>query len=265
METSPSRSHPLMPLGLLALVIPVVLTLIYFNLAADSFTLLGLNNTTASLLLLASVLGSMFNIPLARKQIVLTEPRLARLPKAFQRILVVWHYYPPAVENEVVAINVGGALIPIAFSIYLLTLPTTAIVTAAIATGIVAVIAKLIARPVPGLGITLPGFVPPLLAAGVSIGLIKLLGYPGPAAPVAYICGSLGTLIGADLLNLPLVLRGGLLAAGPARLWTRQHAADATPGSQTVPARILSIGGAGVFDGVFLTGAIAPLLVALHL
>jgi hypothetical protein len=52
-----------------------------------------------------------------------------------------------------------------------------------------------------------------------------------------------------------------LLAAGPARLWTRS-ARDASP---AVPARILSIGGAGVFDGVFLTGAIAPLLVALHL
>ncbi len=260
METGPARSHPLMPLGLLMLVIPIVLTLIYFNLAADSFKLLGLTNTTASLLLLGSVVGSMFNLPLARKQIVLAEPRLAGLPRAMQRLLVVWHYYPPAVETEVVAINVGGALIPIGFSIYLLTLPTTAIVTTLLATGTVAVLAKLLARPVPGLGITLPGFVPPLLAAGVAIGLIKLLGFPGPAAPVAYICGSLGTLIGADLLNLPLVLRGGLLAAGPARLWT-QRTREETP---AVPARILSIGGAGVFDGVFLTGAIAPLLVALH-
>jgi uncharacterized membrane protein len=261
METGPTRSHPLMPLGILAFVIPIVITLIYFNLAADSFKLLGLTNATASLLLVGSVIGSMFNIPLARKQIVLTDPRLADLPLALRRILVVWHYYPPAVEDEVVAINVGGALIPIGFSIYLLTLPTTAILTAALATGIVAVTAKLMARPVPGLGITLPGFVPPLLAAGVSIGLIRLLGYPGPAAPVAYICGSLGTLIGADLLNLPLVLRGGLLAANPARLWTSRKR-DAIP---AVPARILSIGGAGVFDGVFLTGVIAPLLVALHL
>jgi uncharacterized membrane protein len=249
-----------MPLGLLMLVIPVVLTLVYFSLAANSFQILGLTNTTASLLLLGSVLGSMFNIPLARKQIVLTEPRLGELPLPIRRILVVWHYYPPAVENEVVAINVGGALIPIGFSVYLLTLPATAILTAALATGIVAVIAKLIARPVPGLGITLPGFVPPLLAAGVSIGLINFLGYPGPAAPVAYICGSLGTLIGADLLNLPLVLKGGLLAAGPARLWTRRTHDQPS----AVPARILSIGGAGVFDGIFLTGAIAPLLVALH-
>lgn len=260
METSPARSHPLMPLGILMLVIPIVLALIYFNLAENSFELLGLTRTTAPLLLLGSIIGSMFNIPLTSKRIVLVEPRLAALPKMMQRVFVVWHYLPPAVEEEVVAINVGGAIIPIAFSIYLLTLPTTSIETALVATGVVAIIAKLVARPVPGLGITLPGFIPPLLAAGVSIGLINLLGFPGPAAPVAYICGSIGTLVGADLLNLPLVLRGGLLAAGPARLWTMGKR-DAT---SAVPPRILSLGGAGVFDGVFLTGAIAPLLVSLH-
>jgi uncharacterized membrane protein len=261
MQTNPARSHPWMPLSLLMLVIPLAFMFVYFALATNSFQMLGLTSTTASLLLLASVLGSMVNIPLARKQIVLADPRLAGLPPAMQRMLIIFHYYPPAVETEVIAINVGGALIPIGFSVYLFTLPTTAITTALLATATVAVLAKLLARPVPGLGITLPGFVPPLLAAGVALGLIRLLNFPGPAAPVAYICGSLGTLIGADLLNLPLVLKGGLLAASPARLWTR-NAGDASP---TVPPRILSIGGAGVFDGVFLTGAIAPLLVALHL
>jgi uncharacterized membrane protein len=56
----------------------------------------------------------------------------------------------------------------------------------------------------------------------------------GSAAPVAYIGGTLGTLIGADLLNLPAVRR--------------------------MPALMLSIGGAGVFDGVFLVGIIAVLV-----
>jgi uncharacterized membrane protein len=54
------------------------------------------------------------------------------------------------------------------------------------------------------------------------------------AAPVAYISGSLGTLIGADLLNLG-----------------RVHGLGAP---------IASIGGAGTFDAVFLTGIIAVLL-----
>ena len=54
------------------------------------------------------------------------------------------------------------------------------------------------------------------------------------AAPLAYIAGTLGTLIGGDLLNL------GLL-----------------PG---LGAPVASIGGAGTFDGVFLTGILAVLL-----
>ena len=59
---------------------------------------------------------------------------------------------------------------------------------------------------------------------------------PHIAAPVAYVSGSLGTLIGADLLNINKLssLGGG----------------------------VASIGGAGAFDGVFLSGIVAVLLVA---
>ena len=56
------------------------------------------------------------------------------------------------------------------------------------------------------------------------------------AAPLAYIAGSLGTLIGADLTNLDKV-RG-------------------------LGAPVASIGGA-VFDGIFLTGMLAVLLASL--
>ena len=55
-------------------------------------------------------------------------------------------------------------------------------------------------------------------------------------ASIAYISGTLGTLIGADLLNLRRLRNLG--------------------------ARMASIGGAGTFDGVFLSGIIAVLLVA---
>jgi uncharacterized membrane protein len=53
-------------------------------------------------------------------------------------------------------------------------------------------------------------------------------------APLAYIAGTLGILIGADLLRLPTVR------------------SMATP--------VASIGGAGTFDGIFLTGIFAVLL-----
>jgi len=86
-----------------------------------------------------------------------------------------------------------------------------------------------LARIVPGLGIAVPMLVPPLVAAGVGL----LLAFRR-APPVAYVSGSMGTLIGADLLNLGRIAELG--------------------------APVVSIGGAGTFDGVFLTGIIAGLI-----
>jgi uncharacterized membrane protein len=57
------------------------------------------------------------------------------------------------------------------------------------------------------------------------------------AAPLAYIGGSMGTLIGADLLNLGAI--------------------------QGLGAPVASIGGAGTFDGIFLTAILAVLIAGL--
>jgi uncharacterized membrane protein len=91
------------------------------------------------------------------------------------------------------------------------------------------VIVHLLAYPVRGVGIAVPTFAPPLVAAAVALALSRQY-----AAPLAYICGSLGTLIGADLLNLDQIPQLG--------------------------APIASIGGAGTFDGIFLTGILAVIL-----
>ena len=96
----------------------------------------------------------------------------------------------------------------------------------------VTVVCHILAEPVPGLGIALPVFVPPASAAIVALLLSRRY-----AAPLAYIGGSLGTLIGADLLNLGKV--------------------------QGLGAPVASIGGAGTFDGIFLTGILAVLLASI--
>lgn len=72
------------------------------------------------------------------------------------------------------------------------------------------------------------------LVAPLTASLAALLIVDSGAAPVAFGGGVLGTLIGADLLHLREVER-------------------MTPG-------ILSIGGAGVFDGIALCGLLALLL-----
>jgi uncharacterized membrane protein len=140
-------------------------------------------------------------------------------------------YVAPPTQQEgatIVAINVGGALLPVVLSLYLF-LRSAIRGRMLLGIAIVAVIVHSLARVVPGVGITVPMFIPPLAAAAVSL----LLAFRG-APPVAYVAGSMGALIGADLLNLHRIAGMG--------------------------APVVSIGGAGTFDGVFLTGLIAGLL-----
>lgn len=252
-------SNPLLtPLVLLLLLMPVALALVYFNLATEVFHRLGLSPEGATLLLVASLFGSMINIPLTRRKIVLADPSTAQLPRTLRWILPVVHYYPPIVSEEVLAINVGGGIVPVLFSVYLLSLSTTSLGAALATMAIVTVAAKLFARSRAGVGVTLPAFVPPLVAALSAHALVRAMGADLiSAAPVAYIGGTLGTLIGADLLNLPRLLRGQLLGDGSGDMKYLGEASGDAPASNTV---IVSIGGAGVFDGIFLTGILAPLL-----
>jgi uncharacterized membrane protein len=133
--------------------------------------------------------------------------------------------------GTVIAVNVGGAVIPTLMSLYLL-ITRRLWLNGAIATALVALVLHWLANPVPGLGIAVPVFLPTLVTAVVALVLSRR-----DAAPLAYIAGSMGTLIGADLSNLDKV-RG-------------------------LGAPVASIGGAGTFDGIFLTGILAVLLASI--
>ncbi len=249
--------HAWHPLMLLVFIIPFIFAYLYFGLVQNAFHSLGLSPTGALIFLIASLVGSMINIPINRRSVIVEDPRVQSMSPLMRQLMPYLHYYPPVVAHEVIAINVGGAVIPIVFSLFLLFQPTTNVLIAIISTVLVALIAKLLARPVPGVGITMPAFVVPIVAAGLAL---ILLGGTHGAAPVAYISGALGTLIGADLLNLPQVLRGGLLAAGPRYMWPFMPKAP-TPDQSINKPHMLSIGGAGVFDGIFLTAVVAAFLV----
>jgi len=110
--------------------------------------------------------------------------------------------------------------------------------------GIVAIITYEAAAAIPGEGIVLPVWLSPLLAA--LVGLFLARGFRRAPA-IAYISGTLGTLVGADLLSL--LTPGVLPALSPLEL---HHFRPL----------VLSIGGAGIFDGIFLTGVIAVILAA---
>ena len=209
------------PLLVILLVLaPVLIGLAYVHAITFSFHRLGLSPEGAILLFVAALIGSMVNIPISRRP-VLIQPAIGGLARYF-------FYYPPRVAEQVIAVNVGGAVIPVLFSLYLL--PRAPLVPTLLTLAVVTAVCKAIARPMPGVGITMPAFVPPLVAVAAALAFSGR----GEAAPVAYIGGTLGTLIGADLLNLPAIRR--------------------------MPAQLASIGGAGVFDGVFLVGILAALL-----
>jgi uncharacterized membrane protein len=178
-------------------------------------------------LLFATLVGSIFNIPVAElppERIVFHEA--IHFFGMRYRVPVVTHW-----AGTVIAVNVGGAVIPTLMSAYLL-IKRELWVKGLIATAVVALVIHWMADPVPGLGIAVPVFVPALVTTAVALLLSRK-----DAPPLAYIAGGLGTLIGADLTNLDKV-RG-------------------------LGAPVASIGGAGTFDGIFLTGILAVLL-ALH-
>jgi uncharacterized membrane protein len=92
-------------------------------------------------------------------------------------------YTVPMVEHlpgTVIAINIGGAVIPTIMSIYLLA-RRRLWVSAAIA-AIVALVLHWLADPVPGVGIAVPIFIPAIVTAVVSLLLSR-----SDAAPLAYI------------------------------------------------------------------------------
>ena len=95
--------------------------------------------------------------------------------------------------------RLGGAFIPGLMSLYLL-VRNRLWGVGLIAIACVTALCHLLADPVPGVGIAMPVLVPSLVAAIVALLLSR-----EQAAPLAYICGSLGTLFGADLLNLDKV------------------------------------------------------------
>jgi uncharacterized membrane protein len=220
----PSPNRPPFSILLLAALLGVLLLVIQFGIVTLTFERLGLTTAGAALLLLASLLGSAINIPLFQLQMPIHNGDDMHL---LYRLLGLRAQQPP--RQMIVAINLGGGLIPVAFCVYLLLELPLHISDVLLATTAVAVISYAFSRPVPGMGIMMPILVAPLTAALAALMLNPLQG-----APLAYIAGTLGVLLGADLLRIMDV--------------------------RFLHAPLASIGGAGTFDGVFITGIVAVLL-----
>ena len=230
MQMSQFHYLPLTP-GFFSILIGALLGLFILLLVLDllrhAYLNLGVSPRTAMYLLVGSLIGSYFNIPIAELPggQVVSDQTVTFFGVQYNVPVVAYS------AGTVVAVNVGGAVIPTLMSAYLL-ITRNLWIKGTIATAIVALVLHWLAEPVPGIGIAVPVVFP-----AVTTAIVALLLSRESAAPLAYIGGGLGTLIGADLSNLDKV-RG-------------------------LGAPVASIGGAGTFDGIFLTGILAVLLAGL--
>jgi uncharacterized membrane protein len=141
-------------------------------------------------------------------------------------------------EYWMVGINVGGAVIPVLLSIYLSLKNRLKPIRVFLGIGIVTLVTYLVTYPDPEKGIvsTFPLWTLPIVIAS----LVSLFFYwkeKRKAAPLAYVIGTLGVLIGADCFHLISLLEN--------EVHTTRNAV---------------IGGANVFDMVFITGILAVFL-----
>jgi uncharacterized membrane protein len=211
-------------LGVFGLAALFVLALLELQIIEAAYHKLGISHRAIVSLLLMTILGSYINIPVS------STPAAQLVHDQEVVVNGIAYIVPQVVQvgRTVIAINVGGALIPALLSIYLL-LRVGGAIQALVATIIVSVVVYHFSKPVPGVGITVPTLLPGVLAALLAVALDLRR-----SAAIAYVAGTMGCLLGADIFNLGIV--------------SQMHAP------------VASIGGAGTFDGVFLSGLIAVLL-----
>lgn len=222
-----------MPYGCFALIVLAGMLLFPIFLADVFLTALGklgLSRTTAFLAAAGIFLGGLINIPVTR---IAREEPIDIMPVM---LFGLRRFFKPQYIQRtytVIAVNLGGAIIPTVIAIYeilrMAARGSSALVPALIAIGVNIGVSYWLARPVEGVGIAMPALVPGLVA-----GMSGLLLASEFAASVAFSAGVLGPLIGADLFHMDDISKIG--------------------------APVASIGGAGTFDGIVISGFVATIL-----
>ncbi|MDE3219270.1 MAG: DUF1614 domain-containing protein [Nitrospirota bacterium] len=215
---------------ILFLILLALLPLVFGQLFTTALMKLRLEPSTAILLVMGIILGSGINIPLKR---IARKDALVEDPLAILGLNGRWPWFQRTRQETVIAVNVGGCLIPAGLALYeiahLLFDNPQSLPWLAIAVAVNTAVCYRLAQPVSGIGIALPGLVPAAVAAMSALWLA-----PEQAPQAAFVAGVLGPLIGADLLHLRDI--------------------------EALETGIASIGGAGTFDGIVLSGIVAAYL-----
>jgi len=208
---------------LLIAALALLVAAIQIGVLTVAFEKLDLSADSAYLLFITILGGSLINLPLFSMKS--EPPNLEAMPPQLREL----YRGMPYTGKTIVMANVGGCVVPAAFCLYLLAHHPLNIFYVVLAVAAVTLLSFKTSRSVPGIGMGMPILFAPVLAALVSVALD-----PANAAPMAFISGTLGVLIGADLMHLKDIRKMG------------------TP--------FASIGGAGSFDGIFISGIVAVLL-----
>ena len=219
---------------LLAGLVILILPLLILGMVGAAFTRLGFSWIAALAVILLILFGSFVNIPVyrLRRDVIRVNHGDASVYGA--GVLQV----PPHVWETIISLNLGGAVIPVCVSLYLLyraTLiaGTSLFVPVCGSVTLVAIITFISSRPLTGVGIRVPLIIPGLTA--LLTGMLIAGGVGLTAAVIAFVGGTTGTLLGGNIAHLFRI--------------------------KDLEVPDVNIGGAGTFGAVFIC-CILPTLIA---
>lgn len=204
-------------LWIFSILIPVLIIYLIYLFLTKPFKYMGFSTIEAVIIVLISLIF--------RFEIIILGLNISNL-------------YLFTYNNWIISINMGGAVIPIILSVYLAYKKNISIKKILLGVFIVAIITFFITRPEASKGIvaSFPYYLLPAFSASI-LSVILYWEKFKKAAPLAYISGIIGVLIGADMFHLPRLLSYEI--ANPTNA---------------------IIGGANVFDMVYITGLIAVIV-----
>ncbi|MGM0452450.1 MAG: DUF1614 domain-containing protein [Thermodesulfobacteriota bacterium] len=218
-----------LPLTLFAALL-ILLPLFLADVMLTALARLGLSPQTSALAALGIFAGGMINIPVKK---IPRENYLDPSPHGLFGVDRFFSHRLPRRQYTIIAVNFGGCIVPCMIVVYELVRIAThgpvAFFMATAAIGINIAVCYRLAQPIANVGIAMPALVPAFVAA-----ICGILFFREIAPLIAFSAGVLGPLVGADLMHLKEIER--------------------------INTSVASIGGAGTFDGIVLSGLIATLL-----
>jgi uncharacterized membrane protein len=215
---------------LLFLLLLLLFPFVFAQIMGLALLKLKLDPQVAMLIILGIIFGSMVNIPITR---IIRHENVVSHPFPLFGFRQLLPNLQQVRRETIIAVNLGGCIIPAMVAIYeicqLFLNSWIYLFIVGLAVAINTAVCYRVAKPVEGIGIAMPALIPPMVAV-----LTALLLAPQEAPPVAFAAGVLGPLLGADILHLREIPR---ISTGMA-----------------------SIGGAGTFDGIVLSGILAAYL-----